>query len=102
MAHLREDERFLPKNDDGVKLADFTATSAGGTQIFVHFGDQVVHRSALGQVWAQENMGVGGLDITIQEGYRGAISGDGLSERGGDGGFAGAAFATGNSDNHLD
>jgi hypothetical protein len=102
MTHLWEDERFLPKNDDGVKLADFTTSPAGSTQTLVHFRDQVMHRSALGQVWAQENMGVWGLDITIQEGYRGAISGDGLGERGGDGGFAGAAFATGNSDNHLD
>jgi hypothetical protein len=68
MAKLREDQGLVTQNHDGVVLAHFSAASAAGTLLHINLGNKPVYIPGLADFRPQKEMGVGGLDITVQEG----------------------------------
>lgn len=79
-------------------LANLGTATAGCAASTVNLRDQQPDLLAGAEYRFKENVGVGGLDIAVQENSLGRAYSPG--EAGGYGGFPGAALAAGDCDNH--
>ena len=97
VAEFREDEHLAANHGDGVEPADLGAFPAEGAFRLVHQGNGRVHLFRAVDLWFEKQVGVGFLDIAVEQLHPVA---EHERQVGGHGGLAGAALAAGNADDH--